>query len=180
MADKQAWNSTEVVAWTEHEGPGRPPAGPRRALSLGLAATLGAVFIGMMSTDTLCPEHRAWVQALGSAALVGVVLAGIGLLRQWAVAPALTVASALAGVAIGFIDAAHAPTRGHIIAVVFAAVAIGATWLALRQVPLVRWDRAVRRELRPEPAVLSEVDPAPAPAATVVDDERSEAPTPLA
>ena len=156
------WHSGEVLAWTEREGPGRPPAGPRRSLSVGLAATLGVVFAGMISTDTLCPEHRAWVQALGSVAMIGVVVAAIGLFRQWAVAPFLTLVSALAGVGIGFIDAAHSPTRGQAIAIAFAAVSVGALWLALRQVPLVRWDRAVRRGLHSTAVELpSERVPAP-------------------
>jgi hypothetical protein len=164
------WNSNEVLAWTEREGPGRPPAGPRRSLSVGLAATLGVVFAGMISTDKLCPEHRAWVQALGSVAMIGVLVAAIGLFRQWAVAPFLTLVSSLAGVGIGFIDAVHSPTRGQLIAIAFAAVSVGALWLALRQVPLIRWDRSVRRGLR-SVAVDLPSEGAPTPASPAEEPE---------
>ncbi len=148
MASQRAWASGPVLAWTEREGPGRPPAAPRRALCIGLAATLGVTFLGMLGTDALCPEHRAWVQGLAGLAVVGIVASIVGLVRGWPSAGLLTLLSAGAGVAIGFLDAAHDPTRGRMIALAFGVVAVLASWLAFRGLRLLRWDRSVAASLR--------------------------------
>ena len=161
---EQKWRSTEVLAWTEREGPGRPPAGPSRLLSAGMAGTLGVVFVGILATDALCPEHRALVQAIGGLAVVGTVVAMIGLVRQSPSAPVVTVATALAGVAIGVIDAAHDPGRGTFIALGFGLVVLGACAVAWRQLSLARWERTALAGLRRGGAV-EPVEPAPTPAA---------------
>ena len=155
---KNGWRSGPVLAWTEHDGPTRPPDGPGRLVPGVLAGSLGVVFLGMMSTDVLCPEHRALVQGFATLALVGIVVAIVGLVRGWALAPFTTLVSALAGVAIGVIDTAHDPTRGRILAVAFALVAAGAAVVAVRQASLVRWDHALAADLAPLP------DAAPQPA----------------
>jgi hypothetical protein len=150
--EKSGWVSGPVLAWTDSEGPQRPPDGGGRLVPGALAGTLGVVFLGMLGTDVLCPEHRALVQGFATLAIVGIVVAIVGLLRGWALAPFTTLASALAGVAIGVIDTAHDPSRGRIVAVAFGVVAAGAAFLAVRQVALARWDRAVGAEVAPLPA----------------------------
>lgn len=145
------WRSGQVLAWTEREGPQPPPKGPGRLVPGVLAGSLGVVFLGMLGTDALCPEHRTLVQAFGTFALVGIVTSIIGLVRGWSLASFTTLASALAGVAIGVIDAAHDPSRGRLLALAFGAVAAGAAVLAARQVAMIRWDRAVQAELAPLP-----------------------------
>lgn len=144
-----SWRQSEVLAWTEGDGPGRPPKGPNRTVSLALAGTLGVIFAGIMASDTLCPEHRAWVVGLGTAAIAGTVLAIAGLLRGWAMAPFLTLGAAGAGVAVGILDAAHSPTRGRLLTLGFAVVCLGAAALAARALTLARWDRALADSLRP-------------------------------
>ncbi|HET6954136.1 MAG TPA: hypothetical protein VFI47_27470 [Acidimicrobiales bacterium] len=146
------WRSSGVLAWTEHDGPGRPPRAPGRGLSFALAATLGVILAGMLSTDTLCPDHRNWVLALGTAGLVGTVVAITGLVKGWAVAPYLTLAVSFTGISIGLIDAIHDPTRGRLIALGFGACAALAAVLAGGTVPLALWDRRVRRDARPDAA----------------------------
>ena len=148
---QSGWRSGQVLAWTEREGPQPPPKGPGRLLPGVLAGSLGVVFLGMLGTDALCPEHRMVVQIFGTFALVGIVTSIIGLVRGWALASFTTLASALAGVAIGFVDAAHDPSRGRLLALAFGIVAAGAAVLAARQVALLRWDRAVQAELAPLP-----------------------------
>jgi hypothetical protein len=143
-----SWKSGEVLAWTEGDGPGRPPSGPGRAIPFALAGALAVVFAGILSSDTLCPDHRAWVQALGTVGLAGTVLAITGLVRGWAMAPLLTLTAASTGVSIGLIDAIHDPTRGRLIAVGFAVVCFGAVALALKARGLRAWDRSLRRSLR--------------------------------
>ena len=78
----------------------------------------------MLWNDTLCPEHRSWVMALGTVGIIGTGVAIVGLVQSWALAPLLAVAVALDGVAIGLIDALHDPTRGRLIALVFALAAV--------------------------------------------------------
>jgi hypothetical protein len=160
MAGRGQWQSSEVVAWTGHDGPGRPPRGPSRVLPVALAATLGAVLVGMLATDTLCPEHRTWVQVLGLLGIAGTGVAIFGLVQRWAVAPALTLVVALDGVAIGFIDAIHDANRGHLVALAFGLSAVMAVALSISSVPLSVWDRRVRRQLAPSAAVPAPETPA--------------------
>ena len=150
----EQWRSDEVLAWTEREGPGRGPAGPSRKVWFLLAGAMSVVFLGMMSSDTLCPEHRVWVLVIGGAALIAAGTAIVGLIDGWAGAPLLALVSAVGGVAVGLIDAIHAPTRGRLIAVAFALVFVVACWLVWRQERLRRWDRQVARSLRPDDAGL--------------------------
>src|SRR4051794_9749739 len=98
------WRASEQLAWTEHDGPSRPPRGSHPALNLILAGVLATVFAGMVFTDTLCPDHRAAVQVLGTVALAGCVASAIALARGWALAPAITVGTAVIGVVIGYLD----------------------------------------------------------------------------
>lgn len=146
-----AWRSDEVIAWTEREGPGRPPQGVNRAATTALGLGLAAVFTAILFIDSLCPEHRAWVQAMASTALVCSIVASVGLVRRWAVAPLLALPVALCGVAIGLLDAAHAAARGRAIAAAFSVLAVGAVVLVWRQIALIKWDRSVNRSIAPEP-----------------------------
>jgi hypothetical protein len=146
------WRSEGVVAWTEREGPGRPPAGPSRMLTTGLSAGLALLFCGILFTDLLCPEHRVWVQALGAAAIVGAIVTAIGLARGWGSAAFVALPTTVCGVAVGLIDSVHAIERGRIVAVAFALLTLAAVWLMWRQAVLFVWDRSVRRSLS-RPAV---------------------------
>jgi hypothetical protein len=146
-----AWRSDGVIAWTEREGPGRPPRGVNRATTTALGLGLVTVFTAILFTDSLCPEHRLWVQAMASTALVCSVVASIGLLRRWAVAPLLTLPVTLCGVAIGLLDAAHSAGRGRAIAAAFSVLAAGAAVLVWRQIALVRWDRSVSESIASDP-----------------------------
>lgn len=140
-----SWYSQEVLAWTGHDGPGRPPRGASPLLLGAVAAGLGVVYLGLLFTDTLCPEHRAWVEGVAG---VSVVLAGsavVGLLRGWASGPLLAVGATLGGVAIGVLDAVHDPTRGRVIALLFAALAVASLALGASNVRLRRWQRTALR-----------------------------------
>ena len=148
MAGEQ-WRSGEVLAWTEQEGPGRGPTTPGRGMWFLVAGTLAVVFAGIMSSDTLCPEHRLWALLIGGGALIAAGTALVGLIDGWAGAPLLAMLSALGGVGVGVIDAIHAPTRGRLIAIGFSAVFVGASWLVWHQQRQRRWDRQVEASLRP-------------------------------
>lgn len=155
------WTKTTTLAWTDREGPGRPPAVGGRWLWLSTAATMGVVFSTMLFSDVVCPDHRVWVQMLASLALVGTVVSGVSLVQGMAMAPYVTVASALMGVAIGLIDAEHDPTRGGIIAAIFGLVTVLSLWMAFRQAPLRAWDRQLRAETAEGEAILLPADAAP-------------------
>lgn len=149
-----AWRSSEVLAWTSGDGPGRPPRGPSVVLTGPLAATLGVSHVAMLLSDTLCPEHRSWVFVLAGAALVASVVAVVGLLRGAASSALWTVLAAGCGVAIGIVDAAHDPARGRLIAVVFAVAAFIGAVLAAWQLVLWRWERRTVASLRSDPVAL--------------------------
>lgn len=140
--EREQWRSGEVLAFTEREGPGRPPAGPSVWSTGMLASVLAVTFVGMMSSDTLCPEHRVWVELLAGFAIFGVGAALIALSRGWAGAPLLTMMASAAGVAIGFLDAVHSPTRGRLVALSFALCTMLAASMAWRARRLAGWDRA--------------------------------------
>lgn len=148
MADEQ-WREGEVLAWTEREGPGRGPSGASRRTWLLVAGILAVVFAGIMSSDTLCPEHRLWALLIGGASLIAAGTALVGLLDGWAGAPLLAMLGALGGVAVGVIDAAHAPTRGRLVATGFGLVFVGASWLVWHQQRQRTWDRHVEASLEP-------------------------------
>ena len=143
------WRSRELLAWTDRDGPGRPPRGPAGVLTGSLAVSLAVAHGGMLFSDTLCPEHRAWVFGLAGAALVAAGFAVVGLLRGWATSAILTVVAALCGVAIGVIDAAHDASRGQLIAVTFGVVAVAGAFLALWHLRLHRWERRTVAALAP-------------------------------
>lgn len=140
MDQGSTWRSDEVLAWTEHDGPGRAPTGAGRAVWFVLAGVLAIVFAGMVFTDTLCPEHRAWVKTLGAMALLGSATAIVGLIRGWAAAPVITLLTAGCGVAIGIIDMAHDPSGGRLIATAFALTIVGAGFLCVRQLLFRHWE----------------------------------------
>jgi hypothetical protein len=170
------WRSTQVLAWTDQEGPGRPPPAPSAAVWTAAAATLGVVFSVFMFTDALCPEHRAWVQTLAGIAILGVVTSAVGLVRGWAGAPLLTVACAALGGVIGLIDAAHSPVRGGFIAGAFLVALVLSGWLAVRQVPLVRWDHRLVRDTAPAAEPVVQAPAAASERSTTTADEPSAAP----
>jgi hypothetical protein len=178
MADRE-WTSSEVLAFTERDGPGNPPPAPRRWTAVTLAGALGVVFTGMLFTDTLCPEHRAWVSGLALTALFGAIVAVIGLLRDWAGAAIITTLTAGIGVSIGLIDTIHSPTRGRFLALTFAVITVAAAMLCTQYVRVLRWDRKVHRELRPLTTPALPVDDARADdvwadrVETIRDDERT-------
>ncbi|HZM37763.1 MAG TPA: hypothetical protein VFB94_01550 [Acidimicrobiales bacterium] len=138
-----------------------------------LAATLATLLTGMMSYDTLCSEHRGWVVLLGVLGFMGTAAAIVGLVQARALAPLITVFVSLMGVSIGLIDAVHDPTRGRLIALGFGVAAGLGALLTARAVPLALWDWRVRRRLEPEPAPRPDPEVVEAPAARVVDGERT-------
>ena len=69
------WRSGEVLAFTEREGPGRPPRGPSIVTTGSLAVAMGVAVIGLLSNDQLCSIHRIVVQVLASVVVCGPSLA---------------------------------------------------------------------------------------------------------
>ena len=143
------WRSGDTLAWTSRDGVTPPPKGANRWLLGSLALSLTGVWIAMVSTDALCPDHRLWVDTLGTVSFAAAVWAIVGLVgqRSWAMLAAL--ASALFGIACGIIDMVHSPTRGAVLSIVFAVVAVG---VLIAAVPVLRsalWMRRAERELAP-------------------------------
>lgn len=149
MTTDDRWRADQLLAWTERDGPGRPPAGPPRLAYLGLAGTLGAILLGMLSADTLCPEHRMWVQHFATAGTAVGVAAVIALIRHRSAGVALALVSAAFGMGIGVIDTVHSSTRGGVLALVFAFTALLACVLAVSQHRLARFGRTVAAAAAP-------------------------------
>jgi hypothetical protein len=143
------WRSGDTLAWTRRDGVTPPPNGANRWLLGSLALSLSGVWTGLISTDALCPDHRLWVQTLGTVALVAAVWAIVGLVgqRSWAVVAAL--ASALFGIAVGVIDMVHSPTRGATLSIAFAVVAVGVLVAAVPVLRSALWVRRAERQLAP-------------------------------
>jgi hypothetical protein len=152
------WRSGDTLAWTRRDGVTPPPQGANRWLLGSLALSLTGVWIGMLSTDALCPDHRLWVQTLGTIALVAAVWAIVGLVgqRSWAVLAAL--ASALFGIAVGVIDMVHSPTRGAILSIAFAVVAVGVLVAAVPVLRSALWMRRAERQLAPVDPWIEDAD----------------------
>lgn len=144
--DNEIWRSGELLAYTEREGPGRPPAASPTWLTGTLVGVVGVTFAGLLSSDTLCPDHRAWVQTLAGIGFIAIVGALVGLVRGWAAAPLLTLLASALGVAIGLLDAVHEPTRGRLVALGFGVALVLAAVASTRLMRLRAWDRRVSVE----------------------------------
>ena len=136
--DQQVWQQTEVLAWSEGDGPGRPPVASRWIIG-GVAAALTVTLTGILATDALCPDHRAWVQTLASVAIFSAAVAVVQVLRSQPSAVVFALVSSVLGVAIGIIDAIHDPGRGMLIALGFAVAGVGSVIVAFRMQHLARW-----------------------------------------
>jgi hypothetical protein len=119
---------------------------------------MAGVWIGMIATDTLCPEHRMWVQTFGVVASLSAVSSIFGLASQRFWAPLAALASALLGIAVGFIDAVHSPTRGALISIAFAVVSVAVLVAAVPQLRLALWFRRASAEVQFDPIEPAAVD----------------------
>ncbi len=71
VSNEPYWRSGEVLAYTEREGPGRPPRGPSIVTTGSLAVAMGIALIGLLSNDQLCSTHRVIVQVLAGVVVYG-------------------------------------------------------------------------------------------------------------
>lgn len=168
------WKQGEVLAWSRHDGPGDAPRAPGRWLLGGVAGALSVTFVGIVGSDTLCPDHRAWVQMLGSVALVTSVVAVAQVLRNQASAALLALVAAGLGVAIGLLDAVHSPTRGSLILLGFAVAAVGSAIVSFRLLRLGAWDQRLAVAHR-----APDVGPVARTSPTAADGARSEPARPV-
>lgn len=144
------WGSDETLAWTKRDGMTPPPRGVSPWFLGAIATSMIGVWIGLIATDALCPDHRLWVQTLATVALVGSVAAIVGLFtgRSWA--PLMALGSALVGIAIGFVDAVHDPTRGALISLAFTFVGAMLVIVWVPQLRSALWPRRAARDMHVE------------------------------
>ena len=152
MRADQQWHAGEVLAWTEADGPRRPPAGPGRISSALIAGGMGVAITAVVLTDSLCEVHAMWVDGLATLALFGSIAAVTCAVRGSTASMVLTAISAGAGVAIGAIDAIHSPVRGAVVATFFGIAFVAAIFGFRRSLRLLRWDHELRGQLEPAPA----------------------------
>lgn len=141
MAEQHVkWQASEVLAWSRADGPARPSDVPSRWALGAVGITLAVVVSGILVTDTLCPDHRLWVQALATVSITAAIASVVQIMRAQASAGLFALFASLSGVAIGLIDAVHAPSRGRLVAAGFALAAVASAGIALRIRALRRWD----------------------------------------
>jgi hypothetical protein len=170
------WRRSETLAWTRRDGVTPPPPGVNRWFFGAIALSMAGVWIGMLATDALCPDHRMWVQTFGTVASVSAVASIFGLASQRFWAPLAALASALLGIAVGFIDAVHSPTRGALISIAFAVVSVVVLVASVPQLRLALWLRRASAELQAEPAELTTVGAATSERSPVPVPERDQPP----
>ncbi len=155
------WNATEQLAWTEHEGPGRPPAGLPRRILIGLSVTMGVALGAIIGGDSLCPEHRLWIRLVGVIGIAATGAAVVSALRGGAASIRLSLAASVSGMFIGAIDAEHAHTRGLFVFAGFFVAFLLTLVGSRRERAGARWADRVEAGLRPEPSspLANEVSP---------------------
>jgi hypothetical protein len=142
------WGGDETLAWTTRDGMLPPPRGASPWFLGAIATSMVGVWIGIIATDALCPDHRLWVQTLAGAALVASIAAIVGLFtgRSWA--PLAALGAALIGIAIGVIDAIHDPTRGALISLAFGVVGALLVIALIPQLRSALWPRRATRDMK--------------------------------
>lgn len=160
-SEPTTWKRGPLLAYTEREGPGRPPTASPTWMVGTLIGVVGVTFAGLLSSDTLCPDHRAWVQVLATIGFVAILGSLVGLVRGWAAAPVLTLLASSLGVSIGLIDAVHSATRGRLVALGFGVAAAVAAIATIRTIRLQRWDRSVAAAVAPDPVAQPAGSPTP-------------------
>lgn len=169
MEPQQRWQSSEVLAWSENDGPGRPPVASRWIVG-GVAVALTATLTGILSTDALCPDHRLWVQTLASVAIFSAVVAIVQVVRAQPSAIVFALISSVLGVAIGMIDAIHDPGRGMLISLGFAIAGLGGIAVAFRMQHLAKWGAHLSTShLAPESIEPLDLQPSAGPGAATSD-----------
>ncbi len=141
------WTSSETLAWSRRDGLTSSPGGPPGWMLGSIALSMCGVWVGLIATDALCPDHRMWVQGFATAALglSGASIYGLLTHRSWA--PIAALGSALFGVLIGFLDAVHSATRGALISLAFAVIAVALLVAMVPQLRSLLWARRSRRYL---------------------------------
>lgn len=168
MEHEQRWQSSEVLAWSEGDGPGRPPEASRWIIG-GVGVALTATLTGILSTDALCPDHRAWVQTLASVAIFSAAVAVVQVLRSQPSAIVFALISSVLGVAIGMIDAIHDPGRGMLISLGFALAGVGSVAIAFRMQQLARWGADLSTAHQAPPMATPAAETASAPVTGAAD-----------
>jgi len=120
------------------------------------AAALGIAFFGILTANSVCPEHALWIDAIATVTLVLTVTAVVATFKASAFAPVLTLAAACGGLSITAIDAYHEVTRNRVVAIAFAVAAVLSAFSAATTIRLRRWESSVVDDaLRPLPSELS-------------------------
>jgi hypothetical protein len=110
---------------------------------------IGCVLSVVFFADSMCPEHRLWIELLGGMGIVLGITACVALVRGSASAPLLTLASAVAGMGIGMVDTAHDHVRGSIVLAGFLIVGALTAWPLFIEFRSARWARHGARALAP-------------------------------
>jgi hypothetical protein len=146
MDSSKRWRTTGRIAFTEHDGPGRPPIGVRSwylgSTAIAVGTALGVVIVG----DSLCPEHLAWIRFLGVVGIALSVGAVVCLVRGSAGVALTSFGASVVGLAIGGIDMAHSRVRGSFVVAGFGVAALLTAVPVLRQIRSGAWAERSRQE----------------------------------
>jgi hypothetical protein len=120
------------------------------------AVALGVAFFGVITANTVCPDHALWIDALATFTVVLTVTAVVATLKASAAASIITLAACCGGLSIAAVDGVHEITRSRVIAIAFAVAGLLSAFSAMTAMRLRRWESVVVADaLRPLPAELS-------------------------
>ena len=66
----EQWRAGPVVAWTESDGPGSVPPAPSRRVGGAATISLGVAIIGVLTSNSVCPDHALWIDVVASLTMV--------------------------------------------------------------------------------------------------------------
>lgn len=139
----EQWRAGPVVAWTDSDGPGQVPPAPSRRVSGAATIALGVAIVGVLTSNSVCPDHALWIDVVASLTMVVGITAIVATVKASAAAPLLALAAALGGITVATIGLAHEVTRSRVVLAAFGIAAIAGASSALATLRMRRWESRV-------------------------------------
>lgn len=139
----EQWRVGPIVAWTESDGPGTVPLAPSRRVGGAATISLGVAIIGVLTSNSVCPDHALWIDVVASLTMVVGITAIVATLKASAAGPMLALAAAIGGITVAAIGLAHEVTRSRVVLAAFGIAAIASASSAFATLRMRRWESRV-------------------------------------